>query len=195
MERMLIGALAVVVLTVPLAAGKKPVSSPGLETVHESACDGGPCVLLPDSEAPYVGGQDSVVVELAQGAAYKMTIYAASGRWVDVTLSGDGTCTESAPGTLRFLRVDGIGNLASGESMMTTAYAQINGPDGLIWNLYWGTNGTESVRAERSADGTTWTINTTGGQQAFIERPSGRRWAPCGTSTASFSFTTRLQGN
>jgi hypothetical protein len=200
MKRTLIGSLCLVAFTTSLTAATKPKpSSPSLVTVHDFTCaddgdNGQPCVLEPDPLGPYVGGDDNVVIELAQGQTYKMTIYGLTPRQVEVNLAGDGTCAESAPGgTLRFLRVDGIGSLtASGEAMLTTAYAQINGPDGAIWNLYWGANNTALVRVQRNGDGS-WTINTTGDHQAFIEKPSGRRWAPCGTSKASFSLITRLQ--
>ena len=199
MKRTLVGALSVIMLSSLCMAGKKP-APPGdlLQTTHQDLCGGAPCVIYSDAQGAYIGGVDSVVIEFASGGTYKMTIYSSSSRDVFVDLGGNegDTCDRLYLGTtLRFLRVDGIANLSPGESMMATAYAQINGSDG-IWNLYWGTNGTDPVRVQRNLDGS-WTVNTIGNEQAFVEVPAqrGPKWDPCGLSKASFAFTTGIVGD
>lgn len=198
MKQVLFGALCLTMISSLSMAAKKP-SPPSeiLQTTHDDLCDGAPCVIYRDGAGPYVGGVDSVVIEFGSGGTYKMTIYSSSSRslFVDLGANVGDTCDRQHLGTLRFLRVDGIANLGPGESMMTTGYSQINGYDG-IWNLYWGTNGTDPVRVGRNLDGS-WTVNTTGSEQAFVEVPAqrGPKWDPCGLSKASFSFTTEIMGN
>ncbi len=122
------------------------------------------------------GGDTGVTMEFRRGD-YKATLRSSSGRdaWVSIISSG---CADPFLGRLRFLRIDDVAGQAPNDSTLTTAYAQIDGPDG-IWNLFWSPSGVQSDRDENGL----WNVYSKDAHTVEVQRPGARKkWETCDTA-------------